>query len=71
LGEGELDLKFLPAGGQFHLRGSDDALTAYGELVARGHLLERCGVIAVLASAYPLPRTSPNATPVATSSRSW
>jgi hypothetical protein len=27
MGEGELDFKFLPAGGQFHLRGSDEALS--------------------------------------------
>jgi hypothetical protein len=33
-GEGELDFKFLPAGRQFHLRGSDEELTAYGGLVA-------------------------------------
>lgn len=26
MGEGGLDFKFLPAGGQFHLRGSDEAL---------------------------------------------
>ena len=64
MGEGELDFKFLPAGGQFHLRGSDEALTAYGGLVAWDHFLERCGVFAQLAGDYPLPRTSPNATPV-------
>ncbi len=63
-GETELDFKFLPAGGQFHLRGSDEALTPYGGLVAWDHFLERCGVIAELAAAYPLARTSPNATPV-------
>ena len=40
LGEEELDFKFLPAGGQFHLRGSDEALTAYGGLVAWDHFLE-------------------------------
>ena len=65
LGEGELDFKFLPAGGQFHLCGSDEALTPYGGLVAWDHFLERCGVFAQLAAHYPLPRTSPNATPVA------
>lgn len=65
MGESELDFKFLPAGGQFHLRGSDEALTAYGGLVAWDHFLERCGVIAGLAAAYPIRRTSPNATPVA------
>ena len=64
MGEEELDFKFLPAGGQFHLRGSDEALTAYGGLVAWDHFLERCGVIAKLAEYYPIPRTSPNATPV-------
>lgn len=65
MGEGELDFTFLPAGGQFHLRSSDEALTPYGGLVAWDHFLERCGVIAKLAAHYPLPRTSPNATPVA------
>lgn len=65
LGETALDFKFLPAGGQFHLRGSDESLTPYGGLVAWDHFLERCGVIAELAAGYPLPRTSPNATPVA------
>jgi hypothetical protein len=64
LGEGELDFKFLPAGGQFHLRGSDEALTAYGGLVAWDHFLQHCGVFDRLAKDYPLPRTSPNATPV-------
>jgi hypothetical protein len=64
MGEGELDFKFLPAGGQFRVRGSDEALTPYGGLVAWDHFLERCGVMAELASGYPLPRTSPNATPV-------
>ncbi len=63
-GEGELDFKFLPAGGRFHLCGSDETLTAYGGLVAWDHFLERCGVLAELARDYPLPRTSPNATPV-------
>lgn len=63
-GEGELDFKFLPAGGQFHLRGSDETLTPYGGLVAWDHFLERCGVISDLARNYPLPRISPNATPV-------
>lgn len=65
MGEGALDFKFLPAGGQFHLRGSDEALTPYGGLVAWDHFLQHCGVIAELAENYPLPRTSPNATPVA------
>lgn len=65
LGDGELDFKFLPAGGQFHLRGSDEALTPYGGLLAWDHFMERCGVFAELAGSYPLPRTSPNATPVA------
>ena len=64
MGEGELYFKFLPAGGQFCVRGSDEALTPYGGLVAWDHFLERCGVMAELASGYPLPRTSPNATPV-------
>jgi hypothetical protein len=60
-----LDFKFVAGGGQFHLRGSDEALTPYGGLVAWDHFLERCGVFAELAACYPKPRTSPNATPVA------
>jgi hypothetical protein len=63
LDEGDLDFKFLPAGGQFHLRGSDEALTAYGGLVACDHFLQHCGVFDRLAKDYSLPRTSPNATP--------
>ena len=46
MGEGDVDFKFLPAGGQFHLRGSDEALTPYGGLVAWDHFLQHCGVIA-------------------------
>lgn len=65
MGEGALDFKFLPAGGQFHLRGCDEALSPYGGLVAWDHFLQHCGVITELARSYPLPRTSPNATPVA------
>lgn len=65
MGEGELDFKFLPAGGQFHLRGSDESLTPYGGLVAWDHFLERTGIITELSENYPLARTSPNATPVA------
>jgi len=65
MGEGELDFKFLPAGAQSHLRGGDEALTPCGGLVAWDHFLERCRVITELAANYPLPRTSPNATPVA------
>lgn len=64
LGEGALDFKFLPAGGQFHLHGCDKALTAYGGLVAWDHFLQHCGVFDRLAKDYPLPRTNPNATPV-------
>ena len=63
-GERGLDFKFTPAGGKFHLVGSDDLLTPYGGLVAWDHFLERCGVMAELAEDYPLARTSPNATPV-------
>ena len=54
MGEGELDFKFLPAGGQFHLCGSDEALTPYGGLVAWDHFLEGCKVITDLAANYPL-----------------
>ncbi len=34
LGEEDLNFKFLSAGGQFHLRGNDEALTQYGGLGA-------------------------------------
>ena len=34
MSEGELDFTFSPAGGQFHLRGSDESLTPYGGLAA-------------------------------------
>jgi hypothetical protein len=53
VGEGELDFKFMPVGGQFHLRCSDEALTAYGGLVAWDHFMERCGVIARRAAHTP------------------
>lgn len=65
MGERGLGFKFLPAGRQFHLRASDEALTPYGGLAAWDHFLERCGAITELAANYPLPRTSNNATPVA------
>ncbi len=64
MGGGALDFKVLPAGGQFNLYASDEALTPYGGLVAWDHFLQHCGVIDELAENYPLPRTSPNATPV-------
>lgn len=47
-----------------NLHGSDEALTAHGGLVAWDNFLKRCEVIAELAACDPLPRTSPNATPV-------
>ena len=52
MGEGDLDFKFMPAGGKFQLRGSDEALTPYGGLVAWDHFLEHCGVIAEVARNY-------------------
>jgi hypothetical protein len=59
LGEAALDFKFLPAGGQFHLCSSDESFTPYG-----GWWL---GITSwnTAASSPNLPRTSPNATPVA------
>lgn len=65
LGDSHLDFKFLPAGEPFHLRGSNEALTPYGGVVAWDHFLEHCGVLTELARCYPLLRTSNNATPVA------
>ena len=70
MGEGELDFTFSPAGGQFHLRGSDESLTPYGGLVAWDHFLERCGIIAQLAAHCPLPHTAPCRAPVPTP-RPW
>ena len=64
MGEEPLHFEFCPSGGKFHLQGSDDKLTAYGGLVAWDHFLNKTGIFDTLASHYPLPRTSPNATPV-------
>lgn len=64
VGERPLNFQFDPTGGTFHLRDCDDQLTAYGGLVAWDHFLQRTGIIDLLAGSYPLPRTSPNATPV-------
>lgn len=64
LGEEPFNFEFHPSGGKFHLRGTDDALTAYGGLVAWDHFLSKTGILNKLAEDYPLPRTSPNATPV-------
>ena len=58
MGEGEQDFRFLPAGGQFHRRASDETRTSYGGWVAWDRFLQHCGVIAELAANYPLPRTS-------------
>jgi hypothetical protein len=44
---------------------SDEALTLYGGLVAWDLFLQYCRVIAELAENHPMPRTSPNATPMA------
>lgn len=63
-GEEPLDFEFCPSGGKFHLRGSDDSLTAYGGLVAWDHFLSKTGLFDKLATSYPLARNSPNATPV-------
>ena len=64
MGEPSLKFEFSPSGGKFHLHGSDEKLTAYGGLVAWDHFLTRTGILEDLAEHYPLPRTSPNATPV-------
>ena len=41
-----------------------EAQSLSGGLVAWDHILERCGLITELAANHPLPRTSPNVTPV-------
>jgi len=64
VGEEPLNFEFCPSGGKFHLHGSDEKLTAYGGLVAWDHFLNKTGILDTLAEHYPLPRTSPNATPV-------
>ena len=53
-----------PGGGKFYLTASDDKLTAYGGIAAWDHFLEHIQILKNLAQDYPLPRTSPNATPV-------
>ncbi|HKK29622.1 MAG TPA: hypothetical protein VKA18_04420, partial [Alphaproteobacteria bacterium] len=63
-GEDPFNFQFVPGGGKFHLSDCDEQLTAYGGLVAWDHFLQRTGIIELLASSYPLARTSPNATPV-------
>ena len=64
MGEPPLKFEFSPSGGKIHLNDTDEKLTAYGGLVAWDHFLSRVGVFKDLAQHYPLPRTSPNATPV-------
>lgn len=64
MGETILNFQFSPAGGKFHLRSSDEALTAYGGLLAWDHFLEHSGVFTQLSKDYPILRTSPNATPI-------
>ena len=63
-GEEPFNFEFHPSGGKFHLRGTADALTAYGGLVAWDHFLSKTGILNKLAEDDPLARTSPNATPV-------
>ena len=46
-------ITLYPADGQFHLRGSGEALTAYGGMVAWDPFLIGCGVIAMLTAHYP------------------
>ena len=63
-GESGFEFKFSPSGGTHHLEASDEQLSAYGGVVAWDHFLERTELVKRLATHYPLPRTSPNATPV-------
>lgn len=64
LGVEPFHFQFSTAGGKFHLKAGDRNLTAYGGLVAWDHFIKQTGVLETLASNYPIPRTSPNATPV-------
>lgn len=63
-GETPFHFKFHPSGGSFHLKAGERNLTAYGGLVAWDYFLKQSGILELLADHYPIPRTSPNATPV-------
>ena len=53
------------AGGAVGVVPASDRLTPDGGAAAWSHSLEKIGVVADLAQRFPVPRTSPNATPVA------
>jgi hypothetical protein len=58
----DVTLDTLP--GKFTLTRTDDALTAYGGLVAWSGFLKHLGIIERFAESCPVSRTSPNAAPV-------
>ena len=64
-GEAPEGFRFECAGGAVGVRPASDRLTPYGGAAAWSHYLEKIGVVADLAQRFPVPRTSPNATPVA------
>src|SRR5690606_33829635 len=57
--------RFECAGGAVGVMPATDRLTPYGGAAAWSHYIEKLGVVADLAQRLPVPRTSPNATPVA------
>src|SRR6185436_7880111 len=57
--------RFECAGGAVGVMPAADRLTPYGGAAAWSHYLEKLGVASDLAQRFPVPRTSPNATPVA------
>ena len=64
VGEGQR-FRFECAGGAVGVMPAADRLTPYGGAAAWSHYLEKLGVVSDLAQRFPVPRTSPNATPVA------
>lgn len=64
-GEVEERFRFECAGGAVRVSLAPDRLTPYGGAAAWSHYLEKLGILADLDRRFPVPRTSPNATPVA------
>jgi len=63
-GERQTGFRFECGGGRVGVESCGDRLTPYGGLAAWSHYLQRVGVVEDLARRFPVPRTSPNATPV-------
>lgn len=64
-GEAQERFRFECAGGAVGVMAATDRLTPYGGVAAWSHYLDKLGVVTDLAQRFPVPRTSPNATPVA------